>query len=289
MEELIRQAFLHVDVIGPHVAEGHYDLVGPNGEIILPQVWESIIEPAWAITMHMWPLPEPPRPVPDGVHVIDVGPRRPGGARRRGPPPPPPNWIGPPPGGVHTADVGVGSAAVGVRGPPPGPPPGWIGPSHGGDGVHANGGAARQEPERTRGPHSPPGWIGPRLGARMGGRRSVSREGDVIVIGDKPTMKSPKKKAFKRRSIFYNSDDSESSDSDKLPSDSEIEDDPEAELGIEIDFQKEEEKAKIPLRELLGKWTNATDTGDQYIPDTITGGGEESDSDSCSWRNIFCD
>src|SRR6266536_4822303 len=65
MEELIRQAFLHVEVIGPHVAEGHYDLVGPNGEIILPQVWETMVEPDWTITMHMWPMPEPPPPDPD--------------------------------------------------------------------------------------------------------------------------------------------------------------------------------------------------------------------------------
>ena len=55
MEELIKQAFLHVDVIGPHVQEGHYDLVGPDGEIILPQIWETIVQPDWAITMHMWP------------------------------------------------------------------------------------------------------------------------------------------------------------------------------------------------------------------------------------------
>ena len=32
MEELIKQAFVHVDVIGPHVQAGHYDLIGPNGE-----------------------------------------------------------------------------------------------------------------------------------------------------------------------------------------------------------------------------------------------------------------
>ena len=62
MEDLIRQAFLHVEVIGPHVAEGHYDLVGPNGEIILPQVWGTVIEPDTTITMHMWPMPEPPKP-----------------------------------------------------------------------------------------------------------------------------------------------------------------------------------------------------------------------------------
>lgn len=61
MEDLIKQAFLHIEVIGPHVAEGHYDLVGPNGDIILPQVWETVVEPDWSITMHMWPIPEKPK------------------------------------------------------------------------------------------------------------------------------------------------------------------------------------------------------------------------------------
>lgn len=60
MEELIKQAFLHVDVIGPHVHDGHYDLVGPDGEIVLPQVWETMVQPDWQITMHMWPMPETP-------------------------------------------------------------------------------------------------------------------------------------------------------------------------------------------------------------------------------------
>ena len=58
---MIRQAFAHVEVIGPHVAEGHYDLVGPSGDIILPQVWETVVEPDWTITMHMWPIPEKPK------------------------------------------------------------------------------------------------------------------------------------------------------------------------------------------------------------------------------------
>lgn len=61
MEGLIKQAFLHVDVIGPHVQEGHYDLMGPDGTIILPQLWETMIRPDWDVTMYMWPLPEPPK------------------------------------------------------------------------------------------------------------------------------------------------------------------------------------------------------------------------------------
>lgn len=82
MEELIRQAFLHVDIIGQHVAEGHYDLVGPNGDIILPQVWETVVEPDWTITMHMWPIPEkpkdpeppppPPEPVEEEIAAVPV-------------------------------------------------------------------------------------------------------------------------------------------------------------------------------------------------------------------------
>jgi hypothetical protein len=70
MESLINQAFQHVEVIGEHVQHGHYDLVGPTGEIILPALWEAIIEPDWVITMHMWPMPEkkeeeePPPPPP---------------------------------------------------------------------------------------------------------------------------------------------------------------------------------------------------------------------------------
>ncbi|KAL9123081.1 MAG: hypothetical protein Q9187_000358 [Circinaria calcarea] len=103
MEDLIRQAFLHVDIIGPHVAEGHYDLVGPNGEIILPQVWETMVEPEWTITMHMWPMPEPPKEEPK---VVEVPP----------PPAPPP---GPPPGPLPPKKKGKSSSAI----PPPPPPP----------------------------------------------------------------------------------------------------------------------------------------------------------------------
>ncbi|KAI2463556.1 hypothetical protein F4781DRAFT_416305 [Annulohypoxylon bovei var. microspora] len=64
MEELIKQAFIHVDVIGPHVRAGHYDLIGPSGEIILPQAWARVIEPDWAITMHMWPMDRTEHSIP---------------------------------------------------------------------------------------------------------------------------------------------------------------------------------------------------------------------------------
>jgi hypothetical protein len=81
MEDLIKQAFLHVDIIGPHVAEGHYDLIGPNNEIILPAVWETVIEPDWTITMHMWPMPEPKPEEEPSEGIIDVPPVPPGPAQ----------------------------------------------------------------------------------------------------------------------------------------------------------------------------------------------------------------
>lgn len=60
MEDLIKQAFVHVDVIGAHVQEGHYDLMGPDGEIILPMIWDKTIQPGWQITMRMWPMEKHP-------------------------------------------------------------------------------------------------------------------------------------------------------------------------------------------------------------------------------------
>ncbi|KKP02600.1 hypothetical protein THAR02_05288 [Trichoderma harzianum] len=59
-EDLIKQAFSQVDILGPHVQAGHYDLTGPDGKIILPSVWEETVEPGLHITMTMWPLDKAP-------------------------------------------------------------------------------------------------------------------------------------------------------------------------------------------------------------------------------------
>ncbi|KAF3771051.1 hypothetical protein M406DRAFT_243494, partial [Cryphonectria parasitica EP155] len=60
MERLIYQAFEHIDDLGPHVHEGHYDLEGPEGELILKEIWDTTIQPGWQITMKMWPLQQHP-------------------------------------------------------------------------------------------------------------------------------------------------------------------------------------------------------------------------------------
>lgn len=103
---------MQVDVLGPHVQEGHYDLIGPNGEIILPSVWEKVVEPDWNITMTMWPMeklppvggPQIPGPLGGRGPQIPPAPGRPGavsgmppGTRRStsGGVPPPPTWHGP--------------------------------------------------------------------------------------------------------------------------------------------------------------------------------------------------
>ena len=59
MEGLINQAFAHIDGVGDHVMAGRYDLIGPDKEIIMPNYWESTIEPDMNITMMLWPIPEP--------------------------------------------------------------------------------------------------------------------------------------------------------------------------------------------------------------------------------------
>lgn len=72
MSELINQAFAHIDGVGPHVRAGHYDIEGPEGELILKNIWETTIQPGWSITMKMWPDLE--------LHALrDGGGPRPGG------------------------------------------------------------------------------------------------------------------------------------------------------------------------------------------------------------------
>lgn len=48
METFISRAFLGVDkVLEAHVQDGEYDIISPDGEIILPLLWDKIIQPGW--------------------------------------------------------------------------------------------------------------------------------------------------------------------------------------------------------------------------------------------------
>lgn len=54
MEELVNQAFAGVEGLGPEVVAGQYGFIRGDGEIILPQVWESVVRPDSEISMRMW-------------------------------------------------------------------------------------------------------------------------------------------------------------------------------------------------------------------------------------------
>lgn len=77
MQALIDQAFAHVENLADWVHGGHYDLLGPDGEIIMPEYWRETIQPDMSITMMLWPFPEPkdekdPDPVSQQIADGDI-------------------------------------------------------------------------------------------------------------------------------------------------------------------------------------------------------------------------
>jgi len=218
MKRLIDQAFLHVEGLGPHVKEGHYDLIDEEGKIILPNLYDQSVKPGSEISQHMWPFPTPPPP----SHFN----------KRPGPPPAPQN-------------------------PPPAPPRDWPG------------GPPPQAPQRAAGLAVPP--LGP--GGLPGGP-------PVIVNLVRP----PSGPSQPARGVLSWMAGNKSDDSSFLTSDSDIEDEPE-DLGLEIDFDKEEENAKLNLGELLGKLTNATDT----VHDVFSDDEDSSDDDSDASSSLVSD
>lgn len=87
MDDLIQQAFQQVPMFRSAVQSHFYDLIGPNGEVILPQIWDTSIEPDFSITMQMWAMDQklkaPEQAIP--------------GAQAPPPPPPPPQPAKPAP------------------------------------------------------------------------------------------------------------------------------------------------------------------------------------------------
>lgn len=55
MEGLIKRAFLDVEVLGPQVQRGEFNLIGPNGNLLIPRTWEKDIQPGFEVTMVLWP------------------------------------------------------------------------------------------------------------------------------------------------------------------------------------------------------------------------------------------
>ena len=63
MRSLITSSFLHTDALSPQIAQGSYDLLGPSGDIILPEVWESMVQPGWVVELRLRPHPDAAREI----------------------------------------------------------------------------------------------------------------------------------------------------------------------------------------------------------------------------------
>lgn len=59
MEEHLRQVFIISKTIGPQIAQSRFYILGPDGDIILPQFWDMLVEPDWNVTLDIWPISEP--------------------------------------------------------------------------------------------------------------------------------------------------------------------------------------------------------------------------------------
>lgn len=70
MVELMQQSFTG-DANGKggqdlkDIKDGKYHLVGPDNQVILPLLWEHLVEPGWKISMKMWDsnVPEVQAPI----------------------------------------------------------------------------------------------------------------------------------------------------------------------------------------------------------------------------------
>jgi hypothetical protein len=58
MDALIKATFDQIVTVGSHVKDGHYGLEDSEGNPILPQDWQSRVNPGSTVSMYMWPSPE---------------------------------------------------------------------------------------------------------------------------------------------------------------------------------------------------------------------------------------
>lgn len=54
MENLIKCSFSHVESMNSKIFRGSYDVLSPTGEIILPEIWDSVIKPGWVVELRLW-------------------------------------------------------------------------------------------------------------------------------------------------------------------------------------------------------------------------------------------
>ena len=54
MESLIKRSFSHDEYLNTQVFRGSYDILSPTGEIILPEIWDSVVKPGWVVDLRFW-------------------------------------------------------------------------------------------------------------------------------------------------------------------------------------------------------------------------------------------
>ena len=54
MENLIRRSFSHIDSLNSQIFRGSYDVLSPTGEIVLPEIWDTVIKPGWVVELRLW-------------------------------------------------------------------------------------------------------------------------------------------------------------------------------------------------------------------------------------------
>jgi hypothetical protein len=150
-------------------------------------------------------------------------------------------------------------------GPPPGPPPMPLNPG--------------PPPMPSGPPPAPRDWP---AGPPRPPTAPLNRPGGLGMPGGPPVIvnltRQPPEKAKSTRGVLSWMASSKSDNSSYLATDSDIEDEPE-DLGLEIDFDKEDEIAKLNLGELLAKFTNATDTVHDVFSDNEDSSDDEDSSD----------
>ena len=53
MQKLINSSFQNNPSSIELIMNGKYDIVGPTGDIILPQVWEAVVKPGWIVELRL--------------------------------------------------------------------------------------------------------------------------------------------------------------------------------------------------------------------------------------------
>ena len=54
MENLIKRSFSHIETLNTQIFRGSYDILSPTGEIILPEIWDTVIKPGWVVELRFW-------------------------------------------------------------------------------------------------------------------------------------------------------------------------------------------------------------------------------------------